>query len=438
VKGKIPTLKHSRAKRWLIVVSLLGAVLLASRLALGFSQVQALYNVAEYRVITQWENWFGYQEPDPGQVGSFEGTVRDVEGQPLPRATVLVATRRGVTYAASTDAQGHYRIDEVPEGQYVPIAVKRGYDEMTLKPVKIKSGQHQLGVDFAVSHAPALSIVTDDSLQIGEPERVWTSFPESAYATRREFSFENDGYVITGCLVYEPVDVQGPFPTLVMLYPGPAINWEGASIPFVAHGYVVMATGPLEERGKDVEGHVHDALKAVAFLKEGRLSGQAEPTRMGVLGGSFSSLILFRVLRHTDDFAAAVSVGGVSDVFLALYDTYYQEDYQPQPPFDWILMSLGRPTRHPENYLPNSSVFYAADLPPLCLIHGGQDTTVLADQSMRLADQVEALGKPCELHLYAGTNHYPGVEDPTPDTADMFEKILGFFNRYLKARDNWG
>jgi dipeptidyl aminopeptidase/acylaminoacyl peptidase len=343
-----------------------------------------------------------------------------------------------VTYATSTDAQGHYRIDEVPEGKYVPIAAKRGYDETTSKPVKIKSGQHHPKVDFAMSRTPALSIATDDSLQIGGPERVWASFPESAYATRREFSFENEGHVITGCMVYEPVDVQGPFPTLVMLYPGPAINWEGASIPFVAQGYVVMATGPLEERGKDVEGHVHDALKAVAFLKEGRLSGQADTTRMGVLGGSFSSLILFRVLRHTDDFAAAVSVGGVSDVFLALYDTYYQEDYQPQPPFDRILMSLGRPNRYPENYLPNSSVFYAADLPPLCLVHGGQDTTVLADQSMRLADQVEAMGKPCELHLYAGTNHYPGVEDPTPETADMFEEILSFFDRYLKAGENWG
>jgi dipeptidyl aminopeptidase/acylaminoacyl peptidase len=403
---------------------------------LRFHQVQALYNVAEYKVIAQWESWFGYREPDPSRAGSFEGTVRDAEGQPLPGATVLVSTRRGMTYATSTDAQGHYRIDKVPEGGYVPIAAKQGYKERTSESVKIKSGQHRPGVDFAMPHTPPWTIATDDSLQIGEPEQAWTSFPESAYATRREFSFENDGYTITGCMVYEPVEKQGPFPTLVMLYPGPAINWEGASIPFVAQGYVVMAIGPLEERGKDVEGHVRDALKAVAFLKEGRLSGQAEPTRMGVLGGSFSSLILFRVLRHTDDFAAAVSVGGVSDVFLALYDTYYQEGYQPQPPFDRILMSLGRPNHHPENYLPNSAVFYTADLPPLCLIHGVQDTTVLADQSIRLADQMEALGKPCELYLYPGTAHYPGVEDPTPETADMFEKILGFFDRYLKAGDS--
>jgi hypothetical protein len=434
VKGKAPTPKQSRAKRWLVAASLLGAVTLALHLAWQFPEIEALYNVAEYKIITQWESWFGYREPDPGQVGSFEGTVRDTEGQPLPGASVLVATRRGVTYAASTDTQGHYRIDEVPEGKYVPIAARWGYDETTWKPVKIKSDQHRPGIDFSIPRTLPLSIATDDSLQIGEPERVWASFPERAYATRREFSFENEGHVITGCMVYEPVDMQGPFPTLVMLYPGPALKWEGASIPFVAQGYVVMATGPLEERGKDVEGHVRDALKAVAFLKEGQLSRQADTTRMGVLGGSFSSLILFRVLRHTDDFATAVSVGGVSDVFLALYDTYYQKGYQPQPPFDRILMSLGRPNRHPENYLPHSAVFYAADLPPLCLVHGGQDTTVLADQAIRLANQLEALGKPCELHLYPGTGHYPGVEDPTPETADMFEKILGFFNRYLKEQ----
>ena len=367
--------------------------------------------------------------------GSFEGTVRDTEGKLLPGATVLVATRRGVTYATSTDAQGHYRIVEVPEGKYVPIAARWGYDERTLNPVRIKSDRHRPGVDFAMLRTRPLPIVTDDSLEIGESERVWASFPESAYATRREFSFENEGHIITGCMVYEPVEMEGPFPTLVMLYPSSALKWEGASIPFVAQGYVVMAIGPLEERGKDVEGHVRDALKAVAFLKEGRLSEQAEPTRMGVLGGSFSSLILFRVLRHTDDFAAAVSMGGVSDVFVVLYDTYYQEGYRLQPPFDRILMSLGRPNHHPESYLPNSAVFYAADLPPLCLIHGVQDTTVLADQAIRLADQLDALGKPCELHLYPGTSHYPGVENPTPETADMFEKILGFFDHHLKAGD---
>jgi hypothetical protein len=133
VKGKAPTLKQPRAKRWLIAASLLGAVFPALHLALRFPQVQALYNVAEYKVITQWESWFGYREPDPDRVGSFEGTVRDTEGQPLPGATVLVATRRGVTYATSTDAQGHYRIDEVPEGKYVPIAARWGYDERTDK-----------------------------------------------------------------------------------------------------------------------------------------------------------------------------------------------------------------------------------------------------------------------------------------------------------------
>ena len=436
MESKAPTRKQPRTKRGLIAASLLGTIFLALYLALRFPQVQAVCNVAEYKVITQWESWFGYREPDPSKVGSFGGTVRDTEGQPLPGATVLVATRRGVTYATSTDAQGHYRIDKVPEGKYVPIAARWSYDERTLKPVRIKSGQHRPGVDSAMPRAPTLSIATDDSLQIGEPEQAWTSFPESAYATRREFSFGNDGHIITGCLVYEPVEMQGPFPTLVMLYPGPAINWEGASIPFVAQGYVVMSTGPLEERGKDVEGHVRDALKAVAFLKEGRLSGQADTTQMGVLGGSFSSLILFRILRHTGDFAAAVSVGGVSDVFLVLYDTRYYEDYQLRPDFDRTLMSLGRPNRHPENYVLNSSVFYAADLPPLCLIHGVQDTTVLADQAIRLADQLEALGKPCELHLYPGTSHYPGVENPTPETADMFDKILSFFDRYLKAGDS--
>ena len=42
-------------------------------------------------------------------------------------------------------------------------------------------------------------------------------------------------------------------------------------------------------------------------------------------------------------------------------------------------------------------------------------------------------GLPC---IYPGTAHYPGVEEPTPETADMFAKILGLFDRYLKAGDS--
>ena len=60
MKGKIPTLKHSRAKKWLVAVSLLAVVFLALYFALRFPQALQDVNVqiSTANVGQAWQNGY--------------------------------------------------------------------------------------------------------------------------------------------------------------------------------------------------------------------------------------------------------------------------------------------------------------------------------------------------------------------------------------------
>ncbi len=66
-----------------------------------------------------------------GKVGAVEGVVLSEAG-PIEGAGVVLAERTGRPHRAWTDDRGRYRIDDIPVGKYVPIAVAGGYDETVL------------------------------------------------------------------------------------------------------------------------------------------------------------------------------------------------------------------------------------------------------------------------------------------------------------------
>jgi dipeptidyl aminopeptidase/acylaminoacyl peptidase len=70
-------------------------------------------------------------------------------------------------------------------------------------------------------------------------------------------------------------------------------------------------------------------------------------------------------------------------------------------------------------------------LPPLCIIHGTGDAVIPYHQSERLAAALQAEGQPYELHIYRDTGHYPGINDPDPDTESMYNQMVRFFAEQL-------
>ena len=64
-------------------------------------------------------------------------------------------------------------------------------------------------------------------------------------------------------------------------------------------------------------------------------------------------------------------------------------------------------------------------------VHGYGDTTVAVEQSLRLAERLRALGRPVELRLYDGMEHYLDASRPDPGNADLLARTLAFFRRHL-------
>src|SRR5207253_11256680 len=110
---------------------------------------------------------------------------------------------------------------------------------------------------------------------------------------RRQLSYDSGGRPNQLTYLYTPV-VAGtqPLPTVLAVYPGPADQWEGVSVSLAAAGYAVIAVGPVYTL--NLEDDIVELQRLVAFVRAGALPG-TDGRRMAVLGGSYSSLHVYRL-----------------------------------------------------------------------------------------------------------------------------------------------
>jgi dipeptidyl aminopeptidase/acylaminoacyl peptidase len=269
-------------------------------------------------------------------------------------------------------------------------------------------------------------------------ELVSNDYPAPTTARRTRITFVRDGYTVV-CYLYEPYPVpEHALPAIVAAYPGETLNWEPASIAFVAQGYMVLAISPISGRDLDVTADAEDLRLAMSLLHQGDLADRADSERIGALGGSLSSLALMRALQHAPYVRGAVLMGGLTDVYQLRHDVYYDgyTGYTVRPALEWAMWSMGRPDRAPRMYIENSAVFHIEGLPPLCIIHGTGDAVIPYSQSERFAEVLAEVDHPHELHIYGDTGHYPGIHDPDPDTEAMYQDMVRFFAEKLALRSD--
>jgi dipeptidyl aminopeptidase/acylaminoacyl peptidase len=424
-------------------------LLLASLLTTGWWSAnftrrgQATYYVLEHRIQTWWEERFGYTSPDWSRTGSISGTVRDIRGKAVAGAVVVVSTDRGQSITARTDAEGKYVLGGVPDGLVVPAAAAHGYQAQVYdarpwqvaSAMRVRAGEITAGIDFALQPSAPSALPTQ--IERGESVLVSNDYPAPTEALRTEVTIVRDGYPVV-CYVYEPYPLsQKQMPAIVAAYPGPTLNWEPASIAFVAQGYLVLGITPVSGRDLDITADAEDLTAAMSLLYRGKIAEKVDPDRIGALGGSFSSMALARALRHALYVRGAVFMGGLTDLYRLRHDAYHNgyTGYTVRPEMEWAMWSIGRPDRAPRIYVENS-VLYAEGLPPLCILHGTGDAVIPYSQSEQLAGVLEEAGHPYELHIYQDTGHYPGIHDPDPDTEDMYQQMVRFFAEALAQPDN--
>jgi len=84
------------------------------------------------------------------QRGSIEGTVKDATGGVIPGATVEAKSATGVTFSATSDATGGFRLPSLPPGKYLVTVSLSGFNSRSLDDVNVYLGQIKK-VDFSLT-----------------------------------------------------------------------------------------------------------------------------------------------------------------------------------------------------------------------------------------------------------------------------------------------
>jgi len=271
-------------------------------------------------------------------------------------------------------------------------------------------------------------VVTNSSLVVSATQEIEVGAPFPSKALRTHFSFERAGLRVDDCYLYEPLAGEGPFPTLLLVLPGPVLNWEIVPVPFASAGYSVLAFYPL--RGIDLDEDVADILTALEYLRQGGIPSRADTNRLALVAASFTSLHAYRLLALTEGVDVGLVLGGMSDGFAFRHDVETGTAHT-RPPFDQVLMALGFPNSSPELYFRYSSIFHLEGLPPLCLLHGKEDELSPFSQSVELADELARRGMPHEFYAYEGLSHYFSTSADNATTQQMLQDALNCLRRFL-------
>ncbi|WP_156256254.1 alpha/beta hydrolase [Sandarakinorhabdus oryzae] len=199
--------------------------------------------------------------------------------------------------------------------------------------------------------------------------------------------------------VWAPKHAEGKRPVIVFFYGG---SWnsglkEGygfAARALAARGFVVVVPDYRLVPQVRWPGFVEDGAAAVKWTLANIAAHGGDPARVAVMGHSAGAhiallLALDRRWGVADQIKAAVGLAG---------------------PYDFLPFTAGGAA---DAALGNATDlndtqpihFARKDAPLLLLLHGGKDTTVLARNSIRLANAVTDLGGKAEVRVYPDVTH---------------------------------
>jgi hypothetical protein len=430
-------------------VGWLALVLLALALAYAATSedLEAVFarNTIERRTLLFWEGILGDQRTVATKTGSLAGTVSDDTGHPIAGASVVVADITGRVYSAVSREDGGYRIVGIPAGNYLPLAAGSGYRQagragLPGRVATVRAGHTAGGVNFRLRPRPAYDPAANDSLQLGAQTETTTEGLETDTVLRRTFTFTNRGKVLDGGIVHEPLPDAGPgpFPILLIIYPGEAASWEGVSVPLAARGYVVVSYFP--RRLLDHDGDLDDLRLLLNLAASGKFSPRGDGSRIVLVGGSVSTIYTYQLAKtfagqpFAANVPAMIQYGGLFD-FFAFRHSWETGRVAIDPgisELEYLLVALGRPDTRPEFYLRLSPRYDLGPdtYPPLLLVHAERDIIVPSEQSTLAAEALGAVGIPHLLLLYPNLEHYLDISKRDPAQLDMLERTLAFLQIY--------
>lgn len=267
---------------------------------------------------------------------------------------------------------------------------------------------------------------------------------ESSHAKHEDVPFLETPERTLKLDLFVPQGVENP-PLVVYIHGGswragnhknPPIRWlvdRGFAVASISYRFSTEAIFPAQ---------IQDCMSAIRWLRAHGGEHGYDATRIGVVGTSAGGQLALLLgvnsaspehrgtlgdhANESTEVAAVVSFHGASD-FLLRAQT---QPARTNPPDSVVHRLLGAaPGDDPEQARLASAAFHVHDgSAPLLMIHGTEDTTVLPDQSERMAEAYREGGRPVEFILVEGGKHNLG----TVLNDETRAAINAFFDKHLR------
>jgi acetyl esterase/lipase len=215
-------------------------------------------------------------------------------------------------------------------------------------------------------------------------------------------------------------------PVVVFFYGGRWQRGQRAHYAFVgealaSRGFVAAIADYRVYPAVTFPAFVEDGAAAVAWMRSNARRYGGDASRIVVAGHSAGAHIAMLVALDREYLTAAGAPDAVAGA-IGLSGPY---DFLPLTS-DRLRAVFGTPDALPRT---QPIRFVRADAPPLLLLHGADDTTVLPANAQRLAERVRSAGGRVDLKLYAGVGHVgliARLAAPLRDGETVLDDIAAF------------
>ncbi len=360
------------------------------------------------------------------------GAAQDATS-PLDRAVIETKWQNDSTVVVSVIDGFRNRIYRI-DSNGVPTAIDLPY---SVRAFDMAPDGTLAFVGVAFNHLPELFLKrTDGSVQqVSHLQEGWEGVRLADAELLRFKSF--DGTEIEAALMKPfATAMTGKLPLVLLVHGGPASNFSSDYFWFnawaqllAARGYEVLMVNPRGSAGYGEAflkanradwggGDFKDLMAAVDFVLA---RGQTDSARLGIAGWSYGGEMTEWAITQTNRFKAAVAGGGV-------FDQAAEFGTESSPADDeWY---FGNPWDHPEVFARNSPASYVRNArTPTLIVHGEEDRNNPVGQSIALYRALKHYDVETQLVIYPGEGHLPRQEK---HQIDILERMLGWFDRYLK------